>query len=72
MLFRSLRSKLDKRTHPLADAWVAWCQSVERITTAGGKVNEQTAKDHNATVKRINAEEQKLRANADFREDLMK
>jgi hypothetical protein len=69
---QQLRGKLDKRTHPLADAWVAWCQSVERITAASGKVNEQAVKEHNATVKRITAEEEKLRANADFREDLMR
>ena len=68
---QQLRSKLDKRTIPLADAWTTWCQSVERLTAAG-KVDEKAAKEHNATVARINAEETKLRANADFREDLMK
>ena len=44
---------------------------MERLTAAG-KVDEKAAKEHNATVARINAEETKLRANADFREDLMK
>ena len=60
------------RTHLLADAWVAWCQSVERITAAGGKVDEKTAKEHNTPLRRINAEEDKLRASADFREDLLR
>ena len=68
---QQLRPKLDKRTSALTDAWIAWCQSVERVTAAG-KVDEKAAKEHHATIARINAEEQKLRANADFREDLMK
>lgn len=68
---QQLRSKLDKRTHALADAWVAWCQSVERLTAAA-RPDENQVKEHKATVKRITAEEEKLRANADFREDLMR
>jgi Lon protease (S16) C-terminal proteolytic domain len=69
---QQLRGKLDKRTHPLADAWVTWCQSVERLTATAGKIDNNLAGEHKAAVQRIHAEEEKLRANADFREDLLR
>jgi hypothetical protein len=69
---QQLRGKLDKRTHPLTDAWVIWCQNVERITAIAGKLDDKLAAEHNAAVKGIQEEEKKLRANADFREDLLR
>ena len=67
---QQLRTKLDKRTLPLTDAWVAWCQSVERLTGITGTIEERQIKEHKITIARIQAEEEKLRSNSDFREDL--
>jgi hypothetical protein len=44
---------------------------VERLT-ATARPDDTLVKEHKSAVKRITAEEEKLRANADFREDLIK
>lgn len=69
---QQLRPKLDKRTHPLADAWITWCQSVERLTATAGSLDDSLVNAHKTAVKRLQAEEEKLRTNADFREDLLR
>jgi|GEM_PF-1974742 len=72
---QQLRSKLDKRTQPLTDAWIAWSNAIDRLSSAaagGGKVEAKLVNDAKSSAARIQAEEGRLSGNAEFNEDLMK
>jgi hypothetical protein len=72
---QQLRAKLDKRTLPLTDAWIAWSNAIDRLSAAsagGGKVEARLVKDLKTAAASIQAEEDRLSADAEFKEDLMR
>jgi hypothetical protein len=72
---QQLRTKLDKSTLPLTDAWIAWSSAIDRLSAAsagGGKVEAKLVNDLKSASARIQAEESRLSADADFKEDLMR
>ncbi len=72
---QQLRGKLDKRTLPLTDAWIAWSNAIDRVSAAaasGGRIDPKLLAELKAATSRVQAEENRLGADADFREDLMR
>lgn len=65
-----LRPLADARVRPLVDAWVAWGNLADKFVKSNGPRDEKDVKEWIATVNRINVEEEKLRTNEAFREEL--
>jgi hypothetical protein len=72
---QQVRTKLDKRTLPLADAWIAWSNAIDRLTAAaagGGRVEARFINELKTAAARIQNEESRLSSDAEFNEDLLK
>jgi len=65
-----LRPLADARVRPLVDAWVAWGNLADKFVKNNGPRDEKDVKEWIATVNRIGVEEEKLRTNEGFREEL--
>jgi len=65
-----LRPLADARVRPLVDAWVSWGNLADRIVRAGGTLNEKSALEWVSANRRIQVEDDKLRSNVSFREEL--
>jgi hypothetical protein len=65
-----LRPLADARVRPLVDAWVAWGNLADKFVKNDGPRDEKDVKEWIATVNRIGVEEEKLRTNEGFREEL--
>jgi hypothetical protein len=68
--FQRLRPLADARVRPLVDAWVNWGQLADRLVRAGGTLNEKSFNEWRAAIGRIQVEDEKLRKNEGFREEL--
>ena len=65
-----LRPLADPRVRPLVDAWVNWGNLADKLAHATGPANEQSVKEWRAAISRISVEDDKLRSNESFREEL--
>lgn len=65
-----LRPLADPRVRPLLDAWAAWGNLADTIVRGGGTLNAKQLQEWRTAGDRISVEEQKLRSNEAFSEDL--
>lgn len=65
-----LRSLADPRVRPLLEAWAAWGDLADRLVRGGGTLSAKELKEWRTAGSRITVEEEKLRSNEAFSEDL--
>lgn len=65
-----LRPLADPRVRPLLDAWAAWGNLADTIVRGGGTLNAKQLQEWRTAGDRITVEEEKLRSNEAFSEDL--
>lgn len=65
-----LRTLADPRVRPLLDAWADWGNLADTLVRGGGNLNAKQLQEWRTAGDRISVEEQKLRSNEAFSEDL--